>query len=137
MPTPLGTVLIYARDMKRMADFYMRYFGFEGSGEVVEGLITLQPRGGGAAIVIHQAAKSMKAGHAVGVNDAGLPHASGACSRLVPRTRAQPPADLHGAPHEDVCPQRPRLARRSLPWRQREHGDRHLGAQADRAAAGH
>jgi predicted enzyme related to lactoylglutathione lyase len=40
MSPPLGTVLIYARDMRRTADFYRRHFGFESSGEVIEGLIT-------------------------------------------------------------------------------------------------
>lgn len=64
MHVSLGTVLIYARDMQRTADFYMRFFGFESTGHVVEGLITLRPRAGGAAIVIHQAARSMKIGHA-------------------------------------------------------------------------
>lgn len=53
--------------MRKTADFYRRYFDFEGSGEIVEGLITLTPRNGvGAKIVIHQAAKSVKLGQ-VGV----------------------------------------------------------------------
>ncbi len=63
MSPALGSILIYARDMKRTADFYTRFFGYESSGEVVEGLITLTPPDGGAWIVIHQAAKSIKLGH--------------------------------------------------------------------------
>lgn len=62
----LGTVIIYARDMKKTALFYSKYFGFETSGEVVEGLIELHAPGSGAGILIHQAAKSVKLGQ-VGV----------------------------------------------------------------------
>ena len=66
MSPTLGTILIYARQMQRTAAFYEKYFGFTTSGNVVEGLITLTPPHGGAAIVIHQAAKSVKLGQ-VGV----------------------------------------------------------------------
>jgi catechol 2,3-dioxygenase-like lactoylglutathione lyase family enzyme len=64
MNAPLGTVIIYARDMKRTAAFYSTHFGFETTGEVVEGLIELRPARGGAAILIHQAARSLKLGQA-------------------------------------------------------------------------
>lgn len=66
MSSPLGTVIIYARDMKKAAAFYSDHFGFKTTGEVVEGLIELQPTDGGAGILIHQAAKSVKLGQ-VGV----------------------------------------------------------------------
>lgn len=66
MNTTLGTVIIYARDMKKTALFYSQHFGFETTGEVVEGLIELRAPGGGAGILIHQAAKSVKLGQ-VGV----------------------------------------------------------------------
>jgi predicted enzyme related to lactoylglutathione lyase len=66
MTHPLGTVIIYARDMKKTALFYSTHFGLETTGEVVEGLIELHAPGGGAGILIHQAAKSMKLGQ-VGV----------------------------------------------------------------------
>ncbi len=62
----LGTVIIYARDMKKTAAFYSQHFGFETTGEIVEGLIELRSPGGGAGILIHQAAKSLKLGQ-VGV----------------------------------------------------------------------
>lgn len=65
-PITLGTVLIYARDMSKTAAFYARHFGFVTTGEVFEGLIELTPRAGGVAILIHQAAKSVKLGQ-VGV----------------------------------------------------------------------
>lgn len=65
--TPLlNTILIYARDMYRSAEFYRKYFGFETSGNIEEGLINLYAVDGGANIVIHQAAKSIKLGQ-VGV----------------------------------------------------------------------
>lgn len=66
MNTPLGTIIIYARDMERTAAFYSRHFGFVTTGEVIEGLIELEPKQGGAGILIHQAAKSVKLGQ-VGV----------------------------------------------------------------------
>jgi len=66
MNANLSTVIIYARDMKKTALFYSKHFGFKTTGEVVEGLIELQAPSGGAGILIHQAAKSVKLGQ-VGV----------------------------------------------------------------------
>jgi predicted enzyme related to lactoylglutathione lyase len=66
MSSPLGTAIIYARDMKKTAAFYSEHFGFTTTGEVVEGLIELRAVNGGAGILIHQAAKSVKLGQ-VGV----------------------------------------------------------------------
>jgi predicted enzyme related to lactoylglutathione lyase len=66
MKSPLGTVVIYARDMKKTAAFYSEHFGFRTTGEVLEGLIELHATTGGAGILIHQAAKSVKLGQ-VGV----------------------------------------------------------------------
>jgi predicted enzyme related to lactoylglutathione lyase len=66
MNLPLGTIIIYARDMKKTAAFYSKHFGLKTTGEVIEGLIELQATNGGAAILIHQAAKSVKLGQ-VGV----------------------------------------------------------------------
>ncbi len=66
MNFPLSTIIIYARDMKKTAEFYRVHFGFKTSGEVIEGLIELHANGGGAGILIHQAAKSVKLGQ-VGV----------------------------------------------------------------------
>lgn len=66
MNPSLGTIIIYARDMKKTAAFYREHFGFQTTGEVHEGLIELHANHGGAAILIHQAAKSVKLGQ-VGV----------------------------------------------------------------------
>ena len=66
MNPPLGTIIIYARDMQQTATFYAKHFGFKTSGEVREGLIELGASKGGASILIHQAAVSIKLGQ-VGV----------------------------------------------------------------------
>lgn len=60
----LTTILVYARDMQRSAAFYRDHFGFSTSGEVVEGLIELTSFERGMNILVHQAAKSVKLGHA-------------------------------------------------------------------------
>src|SRR3546814_559895 len=65
MNTTLGTVIIYARDMKKTAQFYSEHFGFQTTGEVAEGLVELHAPNGGAGILIHQAAKSVKLGQVV------------------------------------------------------------------------
>jgi len=52
--------------MKKTAAFYSEHFGFETTSEVIEGLIELRAANGGAGILIHQAAKSVKLGQ-VGV----------------------------------------------------------------------
>lgn len=64
MTPVLGTIIIYARDMHGSAAFYSKYFGFHSNGEVVDGLIELINPSGGASILIHQAAKSVKLGQA-------------------------------------------------------------------------
>ena len=66
MNASLGTIIIYARDMQKTAAFYSGHFGFKTTAEVVEGLIELKGPNGGASILIHQAAKSVKLGQ-VGV----------------------------------------------------------------------
>ena len=66
MDAILEGVTIYARNVQKTADFYRRFFGFVGSGEIVEGLIVLTSPNGGASITVLQAAKSVKLGQ-VGV----------------------------------------------------------------------
>jgi predicted enzyme related to lactoylglutathione lyase len=66
MKSALGTVVIYARDMQKTAAFYSEHFGLQTTGEVIEGLIELRATDGGAGILIHRAAKSVKLGQ-VGV----------------------------------------------------------------------
>jgi predicted enzyme related to lactoylglutathione lyase len=66
MDAIFNSVVIYARDMQKTAEFYRKFFGFTTTGQVVEGLIDLTPPNGGAHIRVHQAAKSVKLGQ-VGV----------------------------------------------------------------------
>lgn len=62
----LATIIIYARDIPKTVAFYRDHFGFETTGEIIEGLVELNARHGGASILVHQAAKSVKLGQ-VGV----------------------------------------------------------------------
>jgi catechol 2,3-dioxygenase-like lactoylglutathione lyase family enzyme len=64
MKAALGTIILYARDIQKTVAFYQQYFGFETTGEVVEGLVELNAINGGANILVHQAAKSIKLGQA-------------------------------------------------------------------------
>ena len=54
--------MIYAKDMKKTADFYAKYFDLEVTGEISEGLIQLNSSSGGTTILVHQAAKAVKLG---------------------------------------------------------------------------
>ena len=66
MQAILGTIIIYARDIPKTVAFYSQHFGFETTGERVEGLVELRAIQGGINILVHQAAKSVKLGQ-VGV----------------------------------------------------------------------
>ncbi|MFU8926927.1 VOC family protein [Acinetobacter puyangensis] len=59
----LNTLIIYARNMQRSAQFYHQHFDFETTGEIIERLIELKSKSG-INILIHQAAKSVKLGQA-------------------------------------------------------------------------
>lgn len=67
MDAELNTIIIYARNIAKTADFYRKYFGFTITGEVLEGLVELTSGGRGLTILVHQAAKSIKLDQA-GVN---------------------------------------------------------------------
>lgn len=64
MPASLDTIIIYARNPSATAAFYCSYFEFQSTGVMEQGLITLSPKTSGASLLIHQAAKSIKLGHA-------------------------------------------------------------------------
>lgn len=64
MSAVLNTILIYAKNPSATAAFYRTHFGFDTTGEMVEGLIELTSPESGASILIHQAAKSLKQGQA-------------------------------------------------------------------------
>ena len=64
MSVILNTIMIYAKDIHRTADFYKKHFEFKTTGDVVEGLIELESKENGSTILIHQAAKGVKLGQA-------------------------------------------------------------------------
>lgn len=66
MSAVLNTILIYAKNPSATAEFYSKFFGFEATGEMQEGLIELHAPDAGTSILIHQAAKTVKLGQ-VGV----------------------------------------------------------------------
>ncbi|WP_432240185.1 VOC family protein [Herbaspirillum robiniae] len=60
----LNTILLYARNPAASAAFYRTHFGFDTSGEMIEGLIELNAPDGGTQLLIHQAVKSLRQGQA-------------------------------------------------------------------------
>ena len=66
MDAILDSIVIYARDMHKTAEFYRKFFNFTTTGEIIDGIISLEPVSGWAKIRVHQAAKSVKLGQ-VGV----------------------------------------------------------------------
>lgn len=62
MSAVLNTILIYAKNPSATAEFYRKFFDFETTGEMVEGLIELNSLSSGITILIHQAAKTIKLG---------------------------------------------------------------------------
>lgn len=62
--SPLNSIIIYAKHMQKTASFYQQFFGFERSIDADDGLIELTHPQGGSRLLIHQAARSIKGGHA-------------------------------------------------------------------------
>lgn len=64
MHAPLNRILLYVRDVERASAFYQRYFGFTAMCDVDDRIVELTPPHGGAILMIHPAAKGVKAGQA-------------------------------------------------------------------------
>jgi len=58
----LNRVMLYVRDMAATTAFYETHFGYRASQDPGDRLVELLPAGGGAILVLHQAAKSQKGG---------------------------------------------------------------------------
>jgi hypothetical protein len=58
---PLAAVVLYVRDIPKMAQFYQQHFGYEPMPSTEPGWLELKAPGG-ATIALHQAAKSQKRG---------------------------------------------------------------------------
>ena len=59
---PLNAVILYVRDIPRVAQFYQQHFGYEALPSTEPGWLQLKSPAGGCMINLHQAAKSQKRG---------------------------------------------------------------------------
>ncbi len=60
--TPIARVILYVRDVGRVAAFYQEHFGFRPVSEGEPGWLELASPGGGCSIALHQASKAQKRG---------------------------------------------------------------------------
>jgi len=58
-------VILYVRDIRKVADFYQRFFGLRPLPEATDGWLELASTAGGCTIALHQAAISQKRGAAM------------------------------------------------------------------------
>jgi predicted enzyme related to lactoylglutathione lyase len=65
MSPPIARIILYVRDIGKVAAFYQLHFGMRQSGTAREGWLELASRGGGATIALHKAAVSQKRGTAI------------------------------------------------------------------------
>lgn len=62
-PSPLITrIALYVRDMRKIADFYTKHFGFVQDLSEMPGLLRLLPPSGGCGLTLLQASKGHKTG---------------------------------------------------------------------------
>ncbi|WP_109480635.1 VOC family protein [Paraburkholderia sp. C35] len=64
MQTALNRILLYVKDIERTCAFYQRHFGFTAVHDTDDRIVELFPPHGGAILMLHQAAKGVKAGQA-------------------------------------------------------------------------
>ncbi len=64
-PLPIARVILYVKDIPKVAAFYQRFFGLEPLPGATEGWVELAGPSSGCAIALHQAAKSQKSGAAM------------------------------------------------------------------------
>lgn len=65
MSPPIARVILYVRDIPRVAAFYQTHFGLRPLPSDRADWLELAPEGGGCTIALHQAAKSQKSGAAM------------------------------------------------------------------------
>ncbi|MFN0192751.1 MAG: VOC family protein [Aestuariivirga sp.] len=61
----LNRVLIYAKDVSKMADFYVRHFSFAAVADDDGRIIELVPKDGGSRLMLHRASRGRKAGQSI------------------------------------------------------------------------
>ncbi|MGE8475527.1 MAG: VOC family protein [Paraburkholderia hospita] len=64
MQASLNRILLYVRDVARACAFYQRYFGFTATRDNDDRIVELTSPHGGAILMLHPAAKGVKAGQA-------------------------------------------------------------------------
>ena len=62
---PLARVILYVRDIPKVAAFYERFFSMKPMPGATDGWLELSSPSGGCTIALHQAAKSQKSGAAI------------------------------------------------------------------------
>ncbi len=65
MPPPIVRIILYVRDIPKVAAFYQQHFGMVPQPTRWAGWLELAGPGGGCTLALHQAAKSQKSGAAV------------------------------------------------------------------------
>ena len=58
----LNRIMLYVRDIQATCDFYERHFGFVSQRQADDRVVELSAPGGGAILMLHPAAKSVKTG---------------------------------------------------------------------------
>jgi predicted enzyme related to lactoylglutathione lyase len=65
MLSALGRVIIYTKRIPEMAAFYEKHFGFQVVEQPSDRIVELRPRGSGASLLLHPAAKGQKEGQVI------------------------------------------------------------------------
>jgi len=65
MAPSIVRVILYVKNMPKLADFYQRHFGFRPLPSKSKDWLELVSAGGGCAIALHQASSAQKSGAAV------------------------------------------------------------------------
>lgn len=65
MPPPINRIIIYTKKMQEMAEFYVRFFGYESVTRDGDRIVELRPRVGGLTLLLHPASKGQKEGQSL------------------------------------------------------------------------
>ena len=65
MALPIAAVILYVKDIPKVANFYQRHFGLKPLPSKLRGWLVLESAPGGCSIALHQAAVSQKSGAAM------------------------------------------------------------------------
>jgi predicted enzyme related to lactoylglutathione lyase len=61
-PLPIARIILYVRDLEKVAAFYRKHFGLKPLGEADAGWLEIGSPNGGCSIALHQAAASHRRG---------------------------------------------------------------------------